>query len=452
VIKPTCFRDIRYFNGTEYWLEHVDELNCVKFSTTSEWPTRVLDRARMLVHETAVQFSTNLEQRLRWRVLLPLDDGSFVDYESLDAADPGVRFHQHFGLDTVRQVLGRVDLRQWFPAAVHHNVYDLFLSYHGRVDSRAVDANGAIMKLQSLDSRVARAIFDNRRNNTDDDLLPDFLDTARFSTPGHYHDRTALTGCLEALVSSKVAVPIVSVDAVRSLANVDPDHVDLVLLEWWAMLELLELRALGHTAHGAIIKLEAICPVVVPWCYDDIESGSGESVKAFAAQLSRAVHAPTYAALRLFWREHLQLEYDLSERSPFSVAKGILRHSSFGDGSEDMPATSVPSFFAATAATWLTDIPLAHVNKAGFTRKFAQQISPELGAGVVVAVPPEATSVFHIFFGSFEGGDPPKVVRQKAMTVGVLPAGFFPRLLGVATAYMQETVADLNLTNGCYHM
>jgi GTPase SAR1 family protein len=102
----------------EYWIERVDELNCVKFSTTSEWHTRVLDRVRMLVHETACDFSTNLEQRLRWRVLLPLGDGSFVDYESLDAADPGVLFDQHFGLDTASQVRDRVDLRQWFKHSI----------------------------------------------------------------------------------------------------------------------------------------------------------------------------------------------------------------------------------------------------------------------------------------------------------------------------------------------
>jgi hypothetical protein len=60
-----------------------------------------------------------------------------------------------------------------------------------------------------------------------------------------------------------------------------------------------------------------------------------------------------------------------------------------------------------------------------------------------VAVPPTATSVFYIFFDiPEEGDDAPKVLCQEDMDTGFLPAGFFHRLLGVATAYMQETVAD----------
>jgi hypothetical protein len=60
-----------------------------------------------------------------------------------------------------------------------------------------------------------------------------------------------------------------------------------------------------------------------------------------------------------------------------------------------------------------------------------------------VAVPPTATSVFCIFFDiPEEGDDAPKVLCQEDMDTGFLPAGFFHRLLGVATAYMQETVAD----------
>jgi hypothetical protein len=59
-----------------------------------------------------------------------------------------------------------------------------------------------------------------------------------------------------------------------------------------------------------------------------------------------------------------------------------------------------------------------------------------------VTVPPTATSVFYIFFDIPEGGDVPKLVNEKDMGIGFMPAGFFHRLLGVATAYMQETVSN----------
>lgn len=60
-----------------------------------------------------------------------------------------------------------------------------------------------------------------------------------------------------------------------------------------------------------------------------------------------------------------------------------------------------------------------------------------------VIVPSTATSVFYVFFDiPEEGDDAPKVKWQEDMVEGFLPAGFFHRLLGVATAYMQETAAD----------
>jgi hypothetical protein len=358
---------IRYFNGTQYWIERVEELNCIKVSTTPESPTRVLDRVRMLVHETAVQFSTNLEQRLRWRVLLPLSDDSFVDYDSLNAADPAMRFHQDCGMDTAGQVRSRDDLQQWFPCAAQHDVYDVFLSYRGRVDSRAVDGRGSL-KVQSLDSRVARAIFDNRRNSSD---KADFLDTARFAQHGYHHDTTALTGCLLALVASKVAVPVVSVDALRSLTKSNPEHVDFVLLEWCAMLHLLKLHELGHPVSGVVIKLAKICPIYVSRI-DDVDSGW--SFTTIAAQLPREVHASTYAALRLFWCNHMRCECPGPEEcTPFWVVQGILGCSGFelptsqiAGGSERVYA---PQFLGAAASKWLTDVPLADVNKTAFGRE-----------------------------------------------------------------------------------
>jgi len=66
-----------------------------------------------------------------------------------------------------------------------------------------------------------------------------------------------------------------------------------------------------------------------------------------------------------------------------------------------------------------------------------------------VTVPPTATSVFYIFFDIPEGDGIPKVVCEDDMGVGFMPAGFFHRLLGVATAYMQETVAVDNTSFCC---
>jgi hypothetical protein len=66
-----------------------------------------------------------------------------------------------------------------------------------------------------------------------------------------------------------------------------------------------------------------------------------------------------------------------------------------------------------------------------------------------VAVPPSSSSVFYIFFDIPEGNGVPKVVCEEDMGVGFLPAGFFHRLLGVATAYMQETVAVDNTSFCC---
>ena len=359
-------------------MERVEGLNCVKVSTAPHKrgdtrhlegaPTRVLDRVRMLVHETAVQFSTNLEQRLRWRVLLPLDDGSFVDYESLDAAVAGVHFDPHFGLYTASQVRDRVDLRHWFLTAVHHDGYDLFLSYRGRVSARAVGGRGAL-KIQSLDSRVARAIFDNRRNNTD---KADFLDTVRFSQHGYHHDMDALTGCLSALVSSKVAVPIVSVDAVRSLAESNPDHVDFVLLEWWAMLELHASR--HHASAGAPSVLVEVCPVYVP-SESDVYDSTRDAAFAEAKTLPRDVHGRTYDALKLIW-ENLG-RGSPSKLSPFEVVGGILKLEGYSWSSRSSGAGSTcPRFFGADAAKWLTDTPLACANKASFAREVEQLSRP----------------------------------------------------------------------------
>jgi hypothetical protein len=66
-----------------------------------------------------------------------------------------------------------------------------------------------------------------------------------------------------------------------------------------------------------------------------------------------------------------------------------------------------------------------------------------------VTVPPTATSVFYIFFDIPAGNGIPKVVCEDDMGVGFMPAGFFHRLLGVATAYMQETVAVDNTSFCC---
>ena len=60
-----------------------------------------------------------------------------------------------------------------------------------------------------------------------------------------------------------------------------------------------------------------------------------------------------------------------------------------------------------------------------------------------VSVPPTATSVFQVFFDiPEESDDVSKVMYEGEMDVGFLPVGFFHRLLGVATSYMQETVSE----------
>jgi hypothetical protein len=73
-----------------------------------------------------------------------------------------------------------------------------------------------------------------------------------------------------------------------------------------------------------------------------------------------------------------------------------------------------------------------------------------------VTVSPTATSVFYVFF-DMRGTDVSKVVLQEDMRHGFVPAGFFHRLLGVATAYMQETVSDgtlwrPDLAKDCGHL
>jgi hypothetical protein len=76
-----------------------------------------------------------------------------------------------------------------------------------------------------------------------------------------------------------------------------------------------------------------------------------------------------------------------------------------------------------------------------------------------VEVPPEATSVFYVYFDIPTAYNCTPVMHQKRMTRGFLPNGFFHRLLGVATAYMQETLPygvdkfwDPDLTKDCGHL
>lgn len=318
------------FGTTEYWLELDEEYNCVRVSTTSSHPLLVLDRVVMLVNETVTQISSKLDQRLRRRVLLPLNKpaGEYVDFNVLGGAHACGVCDGSLGTTTlVKDAKARDDLQPWFPGLELLDSYELFLSYQATL---------------SVDSKVARVIFDNRQRLVESERAGDFFDAKRLSN--HRHTPDSLVEVLSALAISKVAVPVVSLAALGSLAQTE-ERVDVVLLEWWAMLEL----------HASGKARQVIHPIFVGSTHS-AATAIMEDCRSTAATLSASSHTQTFAKLRDFWLEHFKAE--LTERSPREIATNML---DLLEPKSDKTHAHIPSFlnegthFGAEAAKWLTE-------------------------------------------------------------------------------------------------
>lgn len=289
------FGRLQFGHDTEYVLEHLSELHCIKVSTGLRvldgdgdpgLPLRVLDRVLMLVDQTARQYSQNsmmLADNLHRHVLIPSDDPArvYVDFTALRAADDSDCFPALRPSDKRNQTAHELKTAQciapWFPQIVNRAGNRLFLSCNWG---------------DAYDGGLLREVYDSFDGEIGS-LVP-------LQMYGQTPTDAVLEARLTALSASTVAAVAVSVSAIESLAwRTDKSNVNHVLLEWWAMLELQKL----HKAHGGTVSALACISTIV--CHEGESLGLANGSKSIVTAIEglvvpQRVLDATFGRLQLF--------------------------------------------------------------------------------------------------------------------------------------------------------
>ena len=217
----------------QFSIEHLPRLNAIKLSIVAENPLPAYRRVVRAVDEAIA--ALGITGRLHHRLLFELGD-DFVRHSCLTlgvAADDSIIREM-----SVAEIRKQPMMMPWFEQEGDQTGHDVFLSYkHG------------------VDSAFAEAVFDHLQYTT-------FGKTGRRPAvfldkkcPRRGHELT--DKILGALRKSDVAVPLVSDTSLATIGSSGADC-DYLLLEYWAMLELYDLR---KKLEGADIDVAHVCPV-----------------------------------------------------------------------------------------------------------------------------------------------------------------------------------------------
>eukprot|EP00041_Stephanoeca_diplocostata_P031727 m.995096 g.995096 ORF g.995096 m.995096 type:complete len:1471 (-) comp24015_c0_seq6:198-4610(-) len=230
------------FGSQKFTLQEVGELNAVRLHLEMDNPVGVITIFQDLIQETLDECIPNL----KFTLLLPLpSDGETQQGGALIARDVLINACNEqspvwIGEQSLEPSYLREHLAEWLPPSGELDAYDIFFSYrHGDPNSIRNDSKFLSTLVDSISFFTVGK--EQRRVEV-------FYDAIRLQ-PG----QSWLLGFTEALVRSRGAVPIVSVDALqRMLGMTENSPRDNVLLEWSLM---IELQIAG--------KLQFIFPIII---------------------------------------------------------------------------------------------------------------------------------------------------------------------------------------------
>eukprot|EP00300_Choanocystis_sp_HF-7_P021591 c20801_g1_i1.p1 GENE.c20801_g1_i1~~c20801_g1_i1.p1 ORF type:complete len:395 (-),score=124.27 c20801_g1_i1:39-1223(-) len=228
-------------------MEEDQHMNSIRVLLKGKNPGPVVERLQELVGEVLRECFTNLEYLLMLPANPPTLPPPGPDKEKalvvgLPFVEASVETNQPLVIEYDRLYPAEVKRRfaAWLPSSGLRDWYDVFLSYRWP-DKNASDT--------MIDDDLAVKLFECFQNHSigrDGRRVEVFLDRQRLEA-GRPFDRDFV----QALIKSRVAVPIVSWGALVRMATLTNDSpVDNLLLEWTVMVELQEWSRAQLDADG----------------------------------------------------------------------------------------------------------------------------------------------------------------------------------------------------------